>query len=311
MAKSRKDLLLAKRRVLAILPFICINFSFAIIMIVFSWIAYYRLNTINNDYQISKNTAFIETDIGIDDPKCNHYKDNILNGQYNNNFTQIFDLDKEHGNNHVTLAKFIESVSVGLAFSITAVVFLTIFLLMLIPLYFIYVKPSDEIIKANPKHLSNGKHYKTTCFMIFKFVLIIFIEIYLVISSFISISYQSNAFYAIHYYYKICLQSNDKKKEFKKEYEYCWGLNNKLAVFYIFTALFVLVEMISIIIVILSKNYNVWSLILNKISGGKYEYEEVDINKGFIVPKESVVKDDEIPQENLIGGAINEVDDVQ
>jgi hypothetical protein len=309
MAKSRKDLLLAKRRVLAMLPFICINFSFAIIMIVFSSIAYYRVYTINDDYQI--NSTYIEEDIySLSDEKdCQTYRDRILDiNQFNKNFTRIFKLDEEKGDNKVTLEKFIDSISVGFAFSITAVLFLTIFLIMSIVFYFKYAKPSDEVIKANPEHLSNRNHWITTCFMIFKIVSIILIEIYLVISSLISISYQSDVFDNVHYYYENCLK--EKKDKFKKDYKYCWGLNSKLAVFYIFTALFVFVDIISIIIATLSKNYNVWSFILNKITRGKYEYEEVDINKGFIVPQASVVKDDETPEEDLIG-AINEADDNQ
>lgn len=310
MAKSRKDLLLAKRRVLAMLPFICINFSFAIIMIVFSSIAYYRVYTINDDYQI--NSTYIEEDIYSlsADPECKVYIENIEDKerQFNKNFTRIFKLDEEKGDNKVTLEKFIDSISVSFAFSITAVLFLTIFLIMSIVFYFKYAKPSDEVIKANPEHLSNRNHWITTCFMIFKIVSIILIEIYLVISSLISISYQSDVFDNVHYYYENCLK--EKKDKFKKEYKYCWGLNSKLAVFYIFTALFVFVDIISIIIATLSKNYNVWSFILNKITRGKYEYEEVDINKGFIIPQASVVKDDESPEEDLIG-AINEADDNQ
>lgn len=310
MAKSRKDLLLAKRRVLAMLPFICINFSFAIIMIVFSSIAYYRVYTINDDYQI--NSTYIEKDIYSlsDEQKCERFRGHILgiDRNYNDNFTQIFELDMEQGDNKVTLEKFIDSISVGFAFSITAVLFLTIFLIMSIVFYFKYAKPSDEVIKANPEHLSNRNHWITTCFMIFKIVSIILIEIYLVISSLISISYQSDVFDNVHYYYENCLK--EKKEDFKTKYKYCWGLNSKLAVFYIFTALFVFVDIISIIIATLSKNYNVWSFILNKITRGKYEYEEVDINKGFIIPQASVVKDDETPEEDLIG-AINEADDNQ
>ena len=172
MAKSRKDLLLAKRRVLAMLPFICINFSFAIIMIVFSSIAYYRVYTINDDYQI--NSTYIEEDIYSlsAEQSCQKYKNHILgiDGNYNDNFTLIFELDKEQGDNKVTLEKFIDSISVGFAFSITAVLFLTIFLIMSIVFYFKYAKPSDEVIKANPEHLSNRNHWITTCFMIFKIV---------------------------------------------------------------------------------------------------------------------------------------------
>ena len=308
MAKSRKDLLLAKRRVLAMLPFIIINYTFAIIMLVFSAIAYYRIYSVNDDYQISQDTDLIDKNNGINDQKCNEYIGNILNGEFNKNFTLIFELDIKHGKNDVTLEKFIDSVSVGFAFSITAVLFLTIFLIISIIFFFKYVKPSDEVIKANPEHLSNRNHWITTCFMIFKIVSIILIEIYLVISSIISASYQSDVFDNVHYYYDICLVDEELKQKFKKEYEYCWGLNSKLAVFYIFTSLFVFIDIISIVIAILSKNYNVWTLILNKISRGKYKYEEVDINKGFIVPQASVVKDDEAPEEDLIG-AINEADD--
>ena len=304
MAKSRKDLLLAKRRVLAMLPFICIHFSFAIVMLVFSAIAYYRVYTVNDEYQIFPG---IFTLIGTSDKECNEYKGNIYNEQFYNNFTLIFKLNEEHGENKVTLEKFIDSVSVGFAFSITAVLFLTIFLIMSIVFYFKYVTPSDEVIKANPEHLANRNHWVTTCFMIFKIVSIILIEIYIVISSLISISYQSDVFDPVHYYYEKCIFKEYQKK-FKDKYEYCWGIESKLNVFYTFTFLFVFVDIISIVIVTLSKNYNVWSFILSKISRGKYEYEEIDINKGFIVPQASVVKDDEAPEEDLIG-AINEADD--
>ena len=304
MAKSRKDLLLAKRRVLAMLPFICINFSFAIIMLIFSAIAYYRLYTINDDYQIEPDD-FKEK--FTSETKCFVFRNNMMNPIFEKNFTLIFELDKEHGENEVTLEKFIDSVSVGFAFSSTAVLFLTIFLIMSIVFYFKYATPSDEVIKANPEHLSNRNHWVTTCFMIFKIVSIILIEIYLVISSLISISYQSDIFDPVHFFYEECIDK-ESKKDFKKEYEYCWGIESKLNVFYIFTYLFVFVDIISIIIVTLSKNYNVWSFILNKISRGKYEYEEIDVNKGFIIPQASVVKDDEAPEEDLIG-AINEADD--
>lgn len=304
MAKSRKDLLLAKRRVLAMLPFICINFSFAIIMLIFSAIAYYRLYTINDDYQIEPDD-FKEK--FTSETKCFVFRNNMINPIFEKNFTLIFELDKEHGENEVTLEKFIDSVSVGFAFSITAVLFLTIFLIMSIVFYFKYATPSDEVIKANPEHLSNRNHWVTTCFMIFKIVSIILIEIYLVISSLISISYQSDIFDPVHFFYEECIDE-ESKKDFKKEYEYCWGIESKLNVFYTFTYLFVFVDIISIIIVTLSKNYNVWSFILNKISRGKYEYEEIDVNKGFIIPQASVVKDDEAPEEDLIG-AINEADD--
>ena len=306
MAKSRKDLLLAKRRVLAMLPFICINFSFAIVMLVFSAIGYYRVYTINDDYQIYPEN-FTENNI-ISLPKCTHIKNNMYQRNFNHNFTQIFELDIDHGKNDVTLEKFIDSISVGFAFSITAVLFLFIFLIIAIVFYSKYVVHSDEVIKANPEHLSNRNHWVTTCFMIFKIVSIILIEIYLVISALISISYQSEVFDPVHYYYDNCLI--EQKEAFKNEYEYCWGLNSKLAVFYIFTALFVFTDILSIIVAALSKNYNVWSFLLNKISRGKYPYEEVDINKGFIIPQASVVKDDEAPEEDLIA-AINEVDDDQ
>ena len=308
MAKSRKDLLLAKRRVLAMLPFICINFSFAIIMLVYSAIVYYRVYTINDDYEIGRKLIDYLNILNYNSD-CNKRNEKIKEAaNYNYNFTQIFELDQEHGKNDVTLEKFIDSISVGFAFSITAVLFLTIFLIMSIVFYFKYVKPSDEVIKANPEHLSNRNHWVTTCFMIFKIVSIILIEIYLVISSLISISYQSDVFDPVHYYYEQCLQDIFLKKKFKKEYEYCWGIESKLNVFYTFTFLFVFVDIISIVIVTLYKNYNVCSFILNKISGGKYEYEEIDINKGFIVPQASVVKDDEAPEEDLIG-AINVADD--
>ena len=307
MCKNGKDLLLAKRRVLAMLPFIIINFSFAIIMLVFSAIAFHRVNTINEDYQISSGTI-TEISSGPNDI-CKEIIRNINNELYHHNFTQIFMLDKEHDGNHVTLEKFIESISVVFAFSINAVVFFTIFLLISIVFYCIYAKPSDEVIKANPKHLSNRNHCLTTCFIIFKTVSIILIELYLVIYTLLSISYQSNVFENVHVFYEKCTFGRDKNV-FKNKYKYCWELNSKLNVFYIFTALFIFADILSIIITILSKHYNVWSLILNKISRGKYEYEDVDVLKGFIVPQGSVVKDDEAPEEDLIG-AINDVNDDQ
>jgi len=50
--ENGNDLLLAKRRIIAIFPFLLLNFSFSVTMIVFSSILYYRVNSMRDDYII-------------------------------------------------------------------------------------------------------------------------------------------------------------------------------------------------------------------------------------------------------------------
>ena len=44
---------------------------------------------------------------------------------------------------------------------------------------------------------------------------------------------------------------------------------------------------LSLILTILAKKYNIWSWLLSKITFGKFKYNEIEENKGSIVPQKS------------------------
>ena len=297
MGYGKQDLLLAKRRTIAMLPFLSINFIFSIIIFVFISKTHKSIKKIN-DYK------FGESDYNIKDiALCLNYKNEAKN---ENDFIFIFDLNKVGEEDFDKLKK---SVKVCFNFSIGALCFIIFFLLISIYFFFIFVKISDEKIKTNLEHIPNRSHWITTFYMTLKIISIAIIESFLAISSFVSYSLKSDVFDNVHYFHENCLNDKKDEKRFKTNYINCWRINTKLTVFYIFLTLFIITDILSIILVILSKNYNVWSLLLNKISFGYYPYKEIDIDKGFIVPQERVVKDNENPDEDTNIGVIKDEDD--
>ena len=108
--------------------------------------------------------------------------------------------------------------------------------------------------------------------MALKIASIDIIASFLYISSFVLYSLKSDVLDNVHSFHENYLNSQKEEKKFKSDYIYCWRINTKLTVFYVFLSLFIITDIISIILYILSKNYNVWSLLLSKISFGYYPY---------------------------------------
>lgn len=290
---EKKDLLLAKRRILAMLPFLLISFAFSIVMIVFSAIPYHRINKINEDYKISYKTYeqyIIKNNLNND--LCYKIRNNMHNPYYNDNFSYIFGL---YDDEDETIEKFEDYTAGDLAFSISSVSFLILFIGISICLCPSYVCVSDEKIKEKSDHFPNKKHSITTCFFIFKIVTFSLIDIYLIAFYFLTISINSDFFENVYYFHDNCLTNSDIMNKFRNDYTYCWDIDSPLDVYYIFTILFLIVDFISIGFFLLAKNYNVWSLILNKITCGKYPYEPIDYLTGFIIPQNNVVKDNDYP----------------
>ena len=299
MPNGGKDLLLAKRRVIAMIPFLCINFIFSIIILVFISLTHKLIKKINNDYKIGKNDYIIK-EISL----CTSIRNKI---SINDGFTFVFELNKVGEEDFDKLKK---SVKVGFNFSIGAICFITLFLIISIYFFFKYAKISDEKIKTNPEHIPNRTHWITTSYMALKIASIAVIESFLAISSLVSYSLRYDVFDNVHSFHENCLNSKKEEKKFKSDYIYCWRVNTYLTVFYVFLSLFIITDIISIVLAILSKNYNVWSLLLNKISCGYYPYKEIDIDKGFIVPQDSVVRDNDNPDDvNNIAILKNDGDD--
>ena len=301
MGKPQVDLLLAKRRTLVLLPFSLINLGLSIIMIVFSGISSYRLLKIRDDYIIERdmfhykynyNSNYIDNYINSNEKFCIDIIDRI---RITYNFTIIFGLNEKNND----LNRLNDNVSACLAFSITAVIFLILFTLILGCFMCIYASPSDDKIREKPSFAPNKKHCATTCFVIFKMIALTLIDIYIIIFTLISFFSSKNLFNRIYRFQKYCVIEFDKW-EFKKTFIYCWNLHNSLKKYVLFALLFVISDIISDVFIILSKNYNVWSFILSKISGGKFEYEKVEEYKGIITPKNEVVKDDQVIDNNII-----------
>ena len=292
MAKSQIDLLLAKRRTLALLPFSLINLGLSIIMIVFSGISSYRLLKIRDDYIIEREMFkykynytknYVDNYISTNEEFCIDTIDRIKNI---NNFTIIFQLNKQKKE----LNKEIDNLSACLAFSITAVTSLVLFSSILGCFICIYVIPSNDKIRKKPSYAPNKKHCVTTCFVIFKIIVFILNDIYILIFTLISFFSSKNLFKNIYRFQQYCVID---KLGFKNEFIYCWNLYISLKKYVLFALLFVISDIISDVFIILSKNHNVWSFILSKISGGKFKYEKVEEYKGIIIPKNEEVKDDQ------------------
>ena len=315
MGESKVDLLLAKRRILALLPFSLITFGLSIIMVVFSAIATYKLNKIRDDYTIERDMFKFKYDY------INNYMDNSLseNEQFCkdtiktigaiNNFTIIFELNQVKNN----LNKVIIYAEANLGFSIVTQSFTTPFLIIMGFCSCAYISSSDNKIRANPAHIPNKKHWVTTCLIIFKILSSSLIYIFLIIYALISNLANPNLFDGIYKFHQNCVLENDKTK-FKNKFIYCWNVYDTLTKYLIFVFLFIILDIISLVLVIFSKKYNIWSFILNKISGGKFKYKEVDDSKGFIIPQNKVLEDNKLIDDSSevheeIVGAINESED--
>lgn len=288
-SKGKKDLLLAKRRVLVVSPFLIIDFAFSIVMIVFSGITLYRLIQLRDDYKIGENDYTYYNN----KEECINTKKSI---NLNQNFTKVFEIIKKESK-----YPLLNSVEGCLGYSIAAVVFDSILLLFLFFFICIYVRPSDEKIKSNISHVSNKNHCVTLIFFILKCITYAYMDFHLIKFFIYSIS-DRKILKNVFDFYENCVI---EKEKFKKNYSYCWEINGPLNKYYIFMILFIIADIISIILTILAQNYNVWGLLLYLITFGKYEYKKVDANLGFVIPPNSVNKDDE-KIDDLIVGSVND-----
>ena len=283
--ENGNDLLLAKRRVIVIFPFILLNFSISITMLVFSSILYYRVNVMRNDYIIEYNDYQYENS-----QECNKISEQIKN---NKNFSQSFNI-----NNNLTQLE--NPVAHCMAYSITSVTFLTFFLLVSGCLILKYARKSDEEIKENPSFIPNKKHSCTTCFIILKIIFNILIEIFLITFLCLTYSvYSSKIFKEVYNFADKCVQNKDS---FKKKYSYCWGFETPFHIYTFFAIINFILDITSFFFIQMAEKYNVWSFILHKLTCGIFEYIEVDY-KGFINPEDkedNLIKGDE--EENTTKG---------
>lgn len=287
---EKKDYLLAKRRVLVMFPFLLINFVISIVMIVFSAIPYHRISKINDDYVISYKVY--DQYIKRDEILCGKIRDNMYKIDYNFNFSHIFGL---YDDDDESIEKFEDYTAGNLAFSISSVAFLLLFIGISLCFCPSYACTSDEKLKEKKEHFPNKKHATTTCFFIFKIVTFSLIDIYLIAFYLLTISINSDFFEDVYYFHDYCLTNTDIMEKFRNDYSYCWDIDSPLDVYYTFTVLFLIVDFISIGLFLLAKNYNVWSWILNKITCGKYPYEPIEYLTGFIIPQNNVVHDNDYP----------------
>lgn len=278
--KSENDLLLAKRRMVVIFPFILINFIFSIFMVISSVIVRDKIQEIKNEYKIGQNDSIYYTNIS----ECASLAPKI-EASKSENITKAFNISTKD------LKKIYESVDASFTFSIASFGIISLFLVISICLTYKFARFSDETIKENPDHTPTNKHYATNCFYIVKITILSLFEIFLFTSFFITISkLDTKLFKNIYDFADKCVIN---KELFKKKYSNFWDIKTPLYFYYTFILLFIVSDIISIVLEKLTKKYNVWSLILSLITCKKYKYVEIENGKGFIIPQEKVVRDDE------------------
>jgi hypothetical protein len=287
---SENDLLLAKRRMVVMFPFLLINFIFSIVMVISSVIVRDKMNEIRNEYKIGENDY--NYDLNIEE--CVKLGKQIKESKIKN-ITEAFKVNTDD------LKKVYQSVDASFVFSITCFGLISLFLVISICLTYKYARFSDEKIKENPDHTPNNKHYSTNCFYLVKITILSLFEIFLLTSFFLTISkFDTKLFQNIYYFADKCVTN---KESFKKKYSNFWEIKIPLNMYYIFIILFIVSDITSIVLKKLAKKYNIWSLILSLITCKKHKYIEIENSKGFIIPQEKDAKDNDIP--NNIGEIIN------
>ena len=288
---DKKDLLLGKRRIMAMFPFLLINFVLSIVMIVFSAIPFNKVYSINEDYQIKPQS--FDWNINENEEICKDIKKKTydLDNPYRYNFSHIFGLYDSDDD----LEKFEDYAAGNLAFSISSVSFLALFIGISLCFCPSYICVSDEVIKDKKEHFPNKKHPTTTCFFIFKIITFSVLDIYLIAFFFLTRSINSDIFERVYFFHDNCFKNESEKDKFRNDYTYCWEIDSPLDVYYVFTIIFLIIDFVSIVVVFFAKNYNIWSFILSKISCGKYTYKEIDYLTGFIIPQKGVFKDNDYP----------------
>ena len=284
MGDKGKDLFLAKRRILAMLPFIVINFGLSVVMVVFGALASNRIETIKEDYRIKIVNSTHTFNIISSNSICDRYKNYYTNDENFTNFTNFFGVDSK-------FETLYDGTLYLFGYSIVSVTYLTSLLIAIIILACCYIK-SDDIIKQNKYNRPNNKHICTLIFMIIKLGLFLHLYIKIIQHLVRTIkSYNSKFFKNVYDFHDICI---DNKSKFKEKYCYCWSFQNHLNMLYLFIFLFFIVDIIAMILTVLSQFYNVWQCLLSYITCGKYEYISVEsINQSFFDEKEKRDEDDD------------------
>ena len=132
---SENDLLLAKRRMVVIFPFLLINFIFSIIMVISSVIVRDKMNEIKNEYKIKEN----DFDYALNITECVSLGSSIKDSKIKN-ITSVFKV------NQTDLKKVNESVSASFTFSITSFGLISLFLVISICLT--YNMPDFQMKKS-------------------------------------------------------------------------------------------------------------------------------------------------------------------
>ncbi len=288
---EKKDLLLAKRRISAIFPFLIINLFLSIFMTMLTATSYSKIDDINDEYWLRD--YYLQPDNYINIDFCNNYKRESISM----NFSIFF---RMHSKDEKTMENLDDAIAGCIG--VSAICFF--FLLILSGLggyyYYKYVYPSDDTLKENPEYFPNKRHPKTTCFCIFKGILFLWLDVFLFIYLIIADSINEDFFDDVYNFHDYCLKERAKEK-FREEYTYCWEIEGPLDFFTACSFFFLFFDLMSIAFFSLSKNYNVWSYIRYKITCGKYPYKEIDFLPGFIVPQNQVVQDNKSPdQDNQI-----------
>ena len=274
--KPKKDLLLAKRRIIVISPLLLILFIFSINMVVFSAILSERFKTIQFEYTIKNSDYEIKNS-----ETCKKISKEIENN--NNNFTKVFELETK-------MKDIIGYSETSMGFSINGIVFSALLLLICLFLTYKYVRPSDEAINSDPSFAPNRKHPGTTCFLIVRIITFSFIDLFLIIFlSLLNSNYKKTIFKKLYNFTDQCIIN---KENFKNKYSYCWSINGILNKYKIFTVLFFFVDLISFILSLLAENYNVWTFLLSKITFGNFRYKEVEAKKGYLIPQSTENEND-------------------
>ena len=270
--EPKRDLLLAKRRILVITPFlICLLIFLVIIIFVCRQISrdFFQINNeyaINYDNYAKKDNA---------DSFCAEFP----NDKNLYNFTSLFDIKIEN------LNKFENHSDEGIGYCFYSIFITALFLLICFVFMYIYVRKSDEIIRKDPIYAHNNSHPITTVFYLLRTILLAIHHILFAITSYNFSNYnEKEIFPKVFDYMERCI--TDKKK-FKKDFYKCWQIRDLINTFNAFILLLFVFDLLSLILTILAKKYNIWSLLLSKITFGKFKYNEIEENKGSIVPQKS------------------------
>jgi len=110
-----------------------------------------------------------------------------------------------------------------------------------------YGRRSDEEIKEDPSFIPNKKHACTTCFIVLKIILMIFVEIFLISSLlFIFSIFNQVIFNQVVYFENNCVKNKDL---FKKKYSYCWDVGSSINKYGFFTVLNFIIDITSLFFV--------------------------------------------------------------